>query len=374
MKATKYFAAILLISLTTGCKEKFTAPLKSSETILLVVEGNLNVGQNAITGIRLTKSYKLDSSFGTSPVSDAAVVVESKDNSYPLTFSGNGYYSGQYNFTVNNEYRLRIQTVDGKNYLSEYVIAKKNPPIDSITFKEEKGGVQIFINTHDASNNTRYYRWEYEETWEINSPHYSTYKYENEKVSLRDPDEFVYACWKEASSNTIILGSTAQLQSDVIANGRLTFIPPSSEKVSVRYSTLVKQYALSKDAFQYFQLMQKNSETLGSIFDAQPSELQGNIHNISNSDEQVIGYFTASEVTEKRTFIKSSEVPWIKFEMDCPTKEIPNNSDSIKAQMPEYLPVYGIYDGPSVKAWYSAVAHCVDCTLRGGVLTKPSFW
>jgi hypothetical protein len=46
---------------------------------------------------------------------------------------------------------------------------QNNPPIDSISWKRDEEGVRVFVNTHNPEGNTRYYRWEFEETWEIRS-------------------------------------------------------------------------------------------------------------------------------------------------------------------------------------------------------------
>ena len=43
-------------------------------------------------------------------------------------------------------------------------------------------------------------------------------------------------------------------------------------------------------------LMQKNAESLGSIFDEQPTQITGNIHSVTNPSEQVIGYVSAGTV------------------------------------------------------------------------------
>ena len=86
------------------------------------------------------------------------------------------YTSPNLNLVLNQEYRLRITTSNGKEYLSDYVIAKKTPLIDSLGFRQEDKGVQVYVNAHDDSNNTRYYRWDFDETWEIKSYYYSLFK------------------------------------------------------------------------------------------------------------------------------------------------------------------------------------------------------
>jgi hypothetical protein len=195
-------------------------------------------------------------------------------------------------------------------------------------------------------------------------------------VVVRSPNEMVYECWKESSSTDLLLGSSSHLTADVIHKAPLVTMGKNTEKLSVRYSILVKQTVLSKEAYDYLQIMKRNTESLGSIFDAQPSQLKGNIICISNSDEEVIGFLTASSVSEKRIFIRASEVPWSHFTMSCEEIEIPNTPTALSNLMPFYIPIYPIEDVNTgrTKSWMAATPICVDCTLRGGSLIKPSFW
>src|SRR5690606_35363898 len=109
------------------------------------------------------------------------------------------------------------------------------------------------------------------------SYYFSEFIYENDLVRPRVfPNEDVSVCWKYANSSTILLGSSAKLQSAVISEKPLTTIPAGHEKLAKRYSILVKQYAIDKKAYEFYSLMKKNTESLGSIFDPQPSEIRGN--------------------------------------------------------------------------------------------------
>jgi hypothetical protein len=51
--------------------------------------------------------------------------------------------------------------------LSEFAEVRITPQLDSVSWKQENNGVRIYASTHDPNNNTRYYKWDYEETWEI---------------------------------------------------------------------------------------------------------------------------------------------------------------------------------------------------------------
>jgi len=120
--------------------------------------------------------------------------------------------------------------------------------------------------------------------------------------------------------------------------------------------------------------MKKNTESLGTIFDAQPSELSGNMHCLSDSKELVIGFITASSVEEKRMFITRSEVGGT-FSLGCESISILNDPDTIKEWIPGRLPYDAEYGtGGNISRYLVSDHICVDCKSRGGLLLKPSFW
>ncbi len=370
----KVISFILLLSII-GCKDPYELPVKPSDKESLVVEGFLNSGQGNTT-ISLSRVASLADRAVFKPEAGAQMWVEGKNGgNYPLTDAGNGHYTvAQLPLTTGKEYRLRIKTKNGKEYQSDYVVAKQTPPIDSISWKQEDGGIQLYITSHDPSGNTKYYRWDYEETWEIHSTFYANYKWvSGTTIVPMPPGESTYRCWKHLNSSSILIGTSAQLQADLIAEAPLLFIPRSSEKLGVRYSMLVKQYALTKEAYEFFQLMKKNTESLGTIFDPQPSELRGNIHCLSDPQELVIGYVTASSVEEKRIFITRSEAGGT-FRMSCESISILNHPDSIKAWVPGFFPYEAEFDLGRLTRYLISNQSCVDCTKRGGLLTRPSFW
>jgi hypothetical protein len=370
---------VLILFLMAACREKYTINVKSTDKSVLVVEGFLNAGTGS-TSISLTRSYNVNSPGVIPKVSGAQVKVEGDDgSSFTLTESGNtGVYSNpQLTLLPIKNYRLRIKTSDSREYLSDYVPVKASPAIDSINWKWENNGVMVYANTHDASNNSRYYKWEFDETWEIQSTYFSFYKVVGDTIIERNLiNDDVSRCWKYDRSKSIILGSTAQLQSDVIFETPVNFIQKSTEKLGVRYSILLKQQVLTKQAYEFFQLMKKNTELQGSIFDPLPSELRGNIKCLTNPEEQVVGYVTASTQQEKRIFISSVQLPLSQFTVQgCYYFLVSNKKDSLKKYIPAFLP-WGADMLPSgtITGYYVAPPVCVDCTLRGGANVKPSYW
>ncbi len=194
-------------------------------------------------------------------------------------------------------------------------------------------------------------------------------------VLNRPPQDQIFRCWHTDASTRLLLGSSAKLANDVIYLQLLNQIPSGSQQISVRYSILVSQYALTDSAYNFLTLMQKNTESLGTIFDAQPSQLVGNIHCLNNPVEPVIGYVSAGTMQQQRIFISRSQVPPWGYSYTCPIPDtlVANQQDSLK----KYFGNLG-YDpvdfNPMVMAWTGNLISCVDCRLQGGTNVDPSYW
>jgi hypothetical protein len=252
------------------------------------------------------------------------------------------------------------------------VPVQQAPAIDTVTWKQNRD-VQIYLDTHDPQNNTKYYRWEFIETWEYHSFYDSNLGFSNGSIYFRDSSHLLTRCWQFENSDQIVVGTSAKLNQDVIERAPITTVPNGSNKISFRYSILVKQFALTQKAFEYWQLLQKSSQQSGSLFDAQPSQLIGNLHCIGNPQEPVIGYVSIGTVTEKRIFIRRSQLSnWngVAEDIYCEPKFINPDSASYYLRDTSYSPAYYTTGGGLAIAKNS----CVDCTLKGGTTEKPSYW
>ncbi len=373
-------AGYLVLLFFAGCKVPYDPPVNSSRDHYLVVEGFINSNE-VPTYIKLTRTRNITSHDTASYITEtgAHVVIEDdQNNEYPLYETGNGNYSAEYNLNTSNEYRLHIITKDQKEYLSDFVVCKKSPPIDTIGWKFKDGNVQIFANTHDPGNNTTFYRWNYTETWEFHSQYYSTVVYNRATKKVDDRTVPVYICYDTQNSTNILLGSSAKLKEDVIYQAPLVLIPNHDKRIDVLYSIMVTQYGLDSAAYNYWNAMKSNTENVGSIFDSQPNQTTGNIHCVSNPSEQVIGYIGAGSSQHERIFISNSDMPsdWT-LKKSCQEKDVPNIPDSLDFyfganQYIPYLPDYGL-GSPFPIGYFSATSTCVDCTLSGSP-DKPSFW
>ncbi|MGZ8552356.1 MAG: DUF4249 domain-containing protein [Chitinophagaceae bacterium] len=361
-----------------ACKKPYNPPEIKANTNFLVVDGSITCGNAAVTTITLSRTTNLGDSVLFNPELNAFLSIEQEQgNVFSIIEKNDGVYRSQpLNLDPAKRYRLQIRTADNKIYVSDYVSAKTSPAIDSLTWKQG-GDATISVHTHDPLNNTRYYRWEYNETWTYASLFHAEWIVKDGWIYLRDSTTQIDSCWRSANSNDIVVGSSVALSKDVISDFPVAVIPQHNEKLGKRYSILVKQYALTEEAFRYLQLIQKNTEQLGTLFDAQPSQLKGNIQSAGNPIEPVIGFITASTVTEKRLFIQHDQltnwVPAYPIEScGAPIIIDQNRTDFRIWDYPD--PDYTIYYYITGGTMAIIKKPCIDCRERGGVNVKPSFW
>ena len=382
MKRLNYIFALTLAAI--ACKKPYDPPVVASNSSYLVVEGAINPGADA-TIITLSHTVNISSKITLSPVPGATVAVVSDQNAtYPLYDTGNGnYVSAGLNLDNSHKYRLTIKTSDGKQYQSDLQSVLITPPIDSVGFNiissSAKTGIQVYVNTHDATNMTKYYRWDYNEEWLFYTRYTSTYISNGAAMVPRQPNQNVTYCYAGGPSSDIVLGSSAKLAQNIIYQNPILFIPSVSEKIEDKYSILVRQYALTPEAYNFYTNLKKNTEQLGSIFDAQPSSEPGNLHCTTNPSEAVIGYVGVSTVTEKRIFIGKDQLPqWVPvYPYECSVDTTHSNRSVFVQDLIDnptiYYAIKGLGPPLNPPPFTFTSRECADCTIRG-TLTPPPYW
>jgi hypothetical protein len=391
----KKLFCFLLIIIAASCTQKYVPVLRPSSNNFLVMEGTLNSGSGQAL-LTLSRSTNLDSP-ATQYESGAQIIVQANDSStFNLLETNAGQYTANdLNLDTTKKYRLKILTGNGEIYVSDFVSVIPNPPIDSINYLQNNDGLQISVNTHNPQNNTRYYQWLYNETWEFHAAYLSKLKYvitatpqgyayalSPATVAYYPPDPYdssIFICWQSDSSNQILLGSSATLSQDVI-NVPIASVPSGSQKLTVLFSINIHQYGWSEQGFQFLQTMQKNTENTASIFNPLPSQLISNIHCINNPAKLVLGFFNVSPAQEKRFFISADVVHDWNYGMNCPYMQIQNQSDSIAKYGADYLPIIAVKTQPipfslnlEILTFSASYPPCVNCTLNG-TNVKPAYW
>jgi hypothetical protein len=377
----------LVPAICCQCKDKYVSPYASPRVGYLVVEGFIS--GNVAIRYMLSRTLPLPGDTTIPRENGAAVQVEGSDNTiYALVGQGGGVYSSVDTPLLNASvrYRLRIHTAEGEDYLSDFVPYRVSPPIDSINFVNGPTGLTIYANTHDPANATRYYQWSFEETWEYHAAEQANLEYDTATgyVIVRPAAAEIYTCWHTDTATSILLGSSIKLAQDVIYLQPLQSFPEHGVQVSVLYTMLVHQWALTDSGYNYISILQKNTESLGSIFDVQPSELVGNIHCLTKPAEQVVGWVSAGTIQQQRLWIAETQLPEWGYRFSCANPDTvlitDDPLDSAKARIAYtqkgYIPITAHLHAPMVTAdgYYSNFVGCLDCRAQGGITVRPVYW
>lgn len=382
MQYRRYSVSCLISLLTTGlitCRQPYNPSAIANPNHYLVVDGFINTGSGTVTILNLNRSRNLgDSTVKGVPEIDAQVsIISSNGATYPLTDSaGNGTYTTTpLSLDPTQQYHVSISTTTGETYSSDPVPCEPNPPIDSVYWRQPND-LTLYVSTHDPTDKIHYYRYDYNETWQHNSQLQSIWGVANGMIYPVDSLTQKDSCWTTDTSTNILLASSAAETQDIIAGFPLLTIPNSDQRLEVVYSILVRQYALSESAFNYWQQIRTTTQDVGTLFDVQPTQLTGNIHCTSNPAEPVIGYISATNVQQQRIFILYEYLTnWLQNQAAFGCDTVMISYDDLNPFVysypnPEYAPWYFITNGPLVLA----SKQCLDCTLLGGTNYPPPYW
>ena len=363
-----------------GCRRPYDPPAISAPNNYLVIDGFINTGANAITKFILNRSINLDdtSTTGTPELYAQFSINCSDGTSYTLIDSNNAgiYTSTPLSLDITQQYSISITTYDGQKYQSDRVPCKQTPMIDSI-FWRQPDDLTVYLATHDPANATRYYRFDYTGTYEHDANLTSPWMVRNGNLIAADSTNQLTRCWSTENSTNALITTTTALSEDRVTGFPIVNFPNGDARIDIGYSILVRQYALTEDAYNYWQTIQKMAQNVGTLFDIQPTQLVGNIRCLSNPGQPVIGYISASSVQQQRLLIwESSMHNWQHNSpaFSCDTTSVPYNQADFPAyNFPDennYGPYY--FNGPTILVL--APVFCLDCTRFGGSNIKPPFW
>ena len=385
-RLTYQFGILFLIIM--GCVEQFTPPASNYEN-LLVVEAFIT-DKPSSHYVRLSRSYPIDTTLAIAESGADVSVFDSNGNQFDFIEQEAGfYYSDSLMFTpiVGETYILSIMTGDGRFYKSYPVVMTETPPIQDIFYKMETitsdvvggldNGLQIYLNTESVVGEAAYYKFEWEETWELQTPFESflDWDYQIGREFLRE--ENISICWNGSISTDINLATTENITSGLIDGHPIRFIPFRESTLRIKYSILVKQFALSETAYRFWENLKESNESTGSLYDAQPFQVSSNLQNTQDPLEPVLGYFDMATVSTKRIFIKRNDIP---PEIRIPTlyPQCLVGADTIAA--PDNVLTFlnngyyiETYLFPPGSGFTLAKISCMDCRLKGSN-SKPEFW
>ena len=394
MKFIRIIYCVVLCFLLNSCVEEIEFELDNFENYLVVEAGITNELKHQ--QVRLTRTYDLDETIENNVEQNARVqIVTGNGEVFEFRESQDGIYESEIEFQAvpGVSYQLIIVTTTGEEYISSPEELLPASTIEDVEVERRvldgEDGLVISVNTSGAATDSDYYRFEYEETYQI----VSRYRYGSdlEYDAARDTipyevfkDYEEHICYNTSLSNELILGSTTDLSDNNLQNKLVHFIPVRDPKISFRYSILVKQYSLSQAHYNYLRTLQEMSLSNNLFSQTQPGFLNGNIES-SDGQQEAIGLFTVSSVSTKRRFFDFDDYHTTAdtrtyFATDCRITTVDLfNPVALEALISQVVAgevkLVGIIPSgvPGIVNYEVTTPSCVDCRYWGD-LEPPEFW
>lgn len=311
---------LFLILLMSSCVEEYSNnPTLKSE--VLIVDGLITNQLEADT-IEVSYSKGKGVSGEITPIQNCKLTVTTDDGKdFELKEDLPGKYYTPQNLVklIGKSYRLKLTIPNGGIYESTFEKMSSVPPILKVydTFdpkailktdgKSYRKGNKVYINFQDPSEeaNNYLFRYKYYEQISICKscggstlladgvtclpkylPKYPLYDYECDGY-----------CWDIIYENSINIFSDVYTNGKAI-NGQLVATIPWVNYTGALIE--IKQYSISTEGYRFYNLLSLQGNKTGSLTDTPPAPIAGNIRNINNPQEAVVGFFGASSVNSIR--------------------------------------------------------------------------
>ncbi|MBF6609203.1 MAG: DUF4249 domain-containing protein [Flavobacterium sp.] len=388
----------LLISFTfAGCVDPYQMETNTFEDAI-VVEASVS-NQNKQHTVKITRAYRLEDSSPTIETGATVVVTDDAGNSYDFNFDSGVYKSvTAFQAVGGRAYTLTITTSDGSVYQSSSESLTTSTEIESVEadviIKDGQKGVQISVNSSDPSGNSKYYRYEYEETYKVVAPYWSENMASvvlDSEAGMSTGDVIVVeprtyearTCYSTNRSTDLIITSTTDLSSDMVQDFPVRFIAVTDPIIKHRYSVNVLQYVQSLAAYTFYKTLKELSSTGDNILaQNQPGFFYGNLQSVSDPSEKVIGFFEVSSVSQQRIFFNFEDLfpddvppPYL---YECTTFEYnstvfgpgDNQGATLRSQLLQGSAIYYSHVFPT---YVLVRRECGDCTTFSSNVV-PDFW
>lgn len=411
----KYVFSVLIISSLIACVEPFEFETETFENALVIQASLTN--ENKQHTVLLSRAIRFEDAIAAPERNAQVTIRDEAQNEFSYRETDAGTYLSTISFAAvkDMKYTLEVLTIDGTKYSSEPESFESESEVTNVY--AERGangngeeGMHIYLDGMDNSGSSNYYRYEYEETYKIIAPDWTSaeFKLTNYEPCNPDPDDprIIYdlevvprteeqqVCFKTVASQNIIQNSSANLSASRIERFPVRFISSADFILSHRYSILVRQYVQSANAFSYYQNLENFSSASNVFSEIQPGFLSGNISTENESDKKVLGYFEVASVSEKRLFFDYRDFypnePLPLYVNKCVPFSAPLEHVSycfrgltgspcaqslierININLISYADQYDV--GEMCTGPYLVVAReCGDCTTLGSNIV-PSFW
>jgi hypothetical protein len=301
----RFIVVLFSTVILTSCLDPYLVSI-GQETEKLVIE-SLLTDDKTVPFVRLSFTVQFGTlEGGATPVRGAYIEVKDNDGKatvYRSVTNVPGLYEpADKNFrgVAGKNYTLTIKLTNGATYLSAVEPMAKLVEVTNMyaELKKPSGdgkflntGYQIYIDVKDTKSVENYYRWV---SWGVNKR-----KSTGVPVGIgggRCCDQ----CWVRLDNSAIMTLSDAGVDGGLLLKRPVYFSPFFYYG---NHYVEVKQYNISRGAYQFWKRYQEQTSRTGTIFDPLPAPISGNVVNTANANDVALGYFEVASVATKRIVI-----------------------------------------------------------------------
>jgi len=252
------------------------------------------------------------------PLSGANVtLIDENEHSVPYAETDPGIYSipiGMVNGQRGDTYHIEIELADGRVYrsLPEMIPLLNGVPetILEVGFIQESStngrlldvpAVSILANTElPEHTEPLFLKWDVESVYAFR---------ENEPATAAGPPANTCYITRKTDTQTINLIRTDELSSNVIENQPLVTKTIIRDQFYIRHVFGVTVSSVSERRYLYWQNVDEIINQSGTIFDAPPATVRGNIINVEDENDFALGYFEAAAKNNAYDFVTRADLP-----------------------------------------------------------------
>lgn len=335
MERFKLYSTALVFLIIGSCVDPFKTPELSS-TWQLVVDGLIttNPGPHKV---KLSSSFSLNETGGSAVTGAAISIVDDLGNVVFLSEIGDGEYQvipESWQAQIGRSYRLRIQLTDGRKYESTDQLVYSAGHIDLIYFTYAEGAINsgdlanekdafiAYINSSGVSGLPNLFRWRWKGTYEIlTRPELNTtVTPEGIRVpaplpcsgfnsSLIPVEPCVCCnCWVNDFGRLAKVSENEFATSNRFWGVEFARIPVDGLRFYNKYYIEVEQLGLDESSYAFWKLVKAQQSGARNIFQPNVIRVQGNVRNVNDSNELVLGVVSFASVTRTSKFIYREDI------------------------------------------------------------------
>ena len=331
IKKVTLFILLIILAFSKACISPYDLKSEAGE-FLVVVDGKIT--QEPIRHeLHLTRSNATGSG-DFNPITGARITLfDETGNSENYIEEGNGLYfieGSTFDRRSGESYFIEIELSNKRIYRSIPQVMPEAVRPDKLTAKVESQQelynlsntievfyLNLYIDTPVLKDGKEfYYIWRMDHVFsfpEISCP---------PPPDPQGPPPTPKTCyvWRDHKSDEIKIFSGKGINEGMLEQFKMASIRiDSTWEYANKHFYNVAQHSITKEAYKYWETVKQVSQSTGSIFDTPPGPVPGNLYNVNDPEERILGFFEVSAVDTIRTYTFAEDLEPIGIEDRCYT-------------------------------------------------------